>query len=114
MLYLCSNIVHKYNIRLDMHVKLPEQLEEYLQHMVATGLYGSTSEFIRDLIRKHMEEKQKLHNAAFYDAVRAGDEEIALGKAKPFTSKLINNIKETAKRNVRNGTLTNSPEALPK
>ncbi len=96
-----------------MHVKLPEQLEEYLQSMVATGLYGSTSEFIRDLIRKHMEEKQKLHNTAFYNAVRAGDEEIALGKTKPFTSELLDDIKQTAKNNVQNSTLTNSPEALP-
>jgi len=96
-----------------MHVKLPEQLEEYLQDIVATGLYGSTSEFIRDLIRKHMEEKQKLHNTAFYNAVRAGDEEIALGKTTPFTPELMDGIKKRARNNIQNGTLTNSPEALP-
>jgi putative addiction module CopG family antidote len=96
-----------------MHVKLSEQLEEYLQSMVATGLYGSTSEFIRDLIRKHMEENQKLHNMAFYNAIRAGDEDIAFGKTEAFTSELMKGIKQQAKKNLENGTLTNSPEALP-
>lgn len=97
-----------------MHVKLPEQLEEYLHTMVATGLYGSTSEFIRDLIRKHMEEKQKQHNAAFYHAVRAGDEEIALGKTTAFTTELMKDIKQKAKNNIQDGISTHNLGALPK
>lgn len=96
-----------------MHVKLPEQLEEYLQTMVATGLYGSTSEFIRELIRKHMEESRKLHNNAFYNAVRAGDESAALGETTPYTKDLMQGIKAEAKENIKNGTSTDSPEALP-
>lgn len=97
-----------------MHVKLPEQLEEYLQSMVATGLYGSTSEFIRELIRKHMAEQQKLHNATFYNAVRAGDEEIFLGKTEPYTNEFMRGIKEQAEENIKNGRLVKNSEALPK
>lgn len=97
-----------------MHVKLPEQLEEYLQSMVATGLYGSTSEFIRELIRKHMEERLKLHNTAFYNAVRAGDESAILGEKIPYTTDLMKQIKSEAMTNIQNGTLTDSTEALPR
>jgi hypothetical protein len=43
-------------------------------HRLIWSLYGATSEFIQERIRKHMEERLKLHNTAFYNAVRAGDD----------------------------------------
>ncbi|MFT6084533.1 MAG: putative addiction module CopG family antidote [Alphaproteobacteria bacterium] len=97
-----------------MHIKLPEQLEAYLQSMVTSGLYSSTSELIRELIRKDMEVKQNQHNAAFYNAVRAGDESASLGNVVPYTHDLIHNIKRQAIENITNDIPTTSSEALPK
>lgn len=39
-------------------ISLPEPMSEYIDHQVASGLYGNISEYIRDLIRKDQEQKQ--------------------------------------------------------
>jgi antitoxin ParD1/3/4 len=38
---------------------LPESLRTYIDARVATGHYGNTSEYIRELIRKDQEEEAK-------------------------------------------------------
>lgn len=42
-----------------MSFALPESMREYLDNRVATGNYGNTSEYIRDLVRRDQEEQTK-------------------------------------------------------
>lgn len=39
-------------------ISLPDPMSEYIDHQIASGLYGNISEYIRDLIRKDQEQKQ--------------------------------------------------------
>jgi antitoxin ParD1/3/4 len=40
-----------------MHVALPEALRDYVLRRVASGEYGNTSEYIRELIRRDQREQ---------------------------------------------------------
>lgn len=42
-----------------MSFALPEALRKYIDHRVAAGPYGNTSESIRDLIRRDQEEQAR-------------------------------------------------------
>jgi len=39
-------------------ISLPEPMSQYIGLQITSGLYGNTSEYIRDLIRKDQEQKQ--------------------------------------------------------
>jgi antitoxin ParD1/3/4 len=39
-------------------ISLPEPMSQYIDLQITSGLYGNTSEYIRDLIRKDQEQKQ--------------------------------------------------------
>ena len=39
-------------------ISLPEKMNAYVQSQVATGQYGNTSEYIRELIRKDQSSRQ--------------------------------------------------------
>ncbi len=41
-----------------MNVSLPEELKEFVDAQVARGGFGSTSEFVRDLIRREQDRQQ--------------------------------------------------------
>ncbi|MBQ0943485.1 type II toxin-antitoxin system ParD family antitoxin [Ideonella sp. 4Y16] len=41
--------------RATMSFALPESMREYIDQRVATGHYGNTSEYIRDLVRRDQE-----------------------------------------------------------
>lgn len=45
--------------RQTMSFALPESMREYIDHRVASGSYGNTSEYIRDLIRRDQEEQAR-------------------------------------------------------
>lgn len=47
-----------------MHVSLPEDLKAFVDRQVEGGGYGSTSEFVRDLIRRERD-RQQLRNLLF-------------------------------------------------
>ena len=42
-----------------MSFALPEPMRAYIDERVATGHYGNTSEYIRDLVRRDQEEQAK-------------------------------------------------------
>ena len=42
-----------------MSFALPESMREYIDNPVASGNYGNTSEYIRDLVRRDQEEQAK-------------------------------------------------------
>lgn len=39
-------------------ISLPESMSQYIDLQITSGLYGNTSEYIRDLIRRDQEQKQ--------------------------------------------------------
>jgi antitoxin ParD1/3/4 len=44
-----------------MNVSLPDTLRDYIEQQVKTGGYGSSSEYIRDLIRQDQKRKAQEH-----------------------------------------------------
>ncbi len=51
-----------------MNVSLPESLKSYVDYQVANGGYGTSSEYIRDLIRRD-QERNRLKNLLLEGAV---------------------------------------------
>lgn len=96
-----------------MHLNLPEKLEEFAQQQVGEGFYSSTSEYVRELIRKDMKEKTEQHRQAFYAAVKVGDEQLLQGKGTTFDDSTMSTLSQKAQQNVADGTFTNNSEALP-
>ena len=43
-----------------MNISLPEGLKEWAESRVTEGLYSSTSDFIRDLMRRDMEHEERV------------------------------------------------------
>ena len=41
-----------------MNVSLPDELKSYVDDQVGGGAFGSTSEYVRDLIRRDMDRQQ--------------------------------------------------------
>ena len=46
-----------------MNVSLPEPLKRYVDRKVASGVYGSASEFVREAIREKLQRDQELVDA---------------------------------------------------
>ena len=67
-----------------MNVSLPDELKSYVDEQVGDGAYGSTSEYVRDLIRRDRDRQQlrralldgaasplgPIADASFFTAVR--------------------------------------------
>lgn len=58
---------------------LPETMRAYIDARVATGHYGNTSEYIRDLIRKDQAEESRVRLRALIE------EGLASGSGRPLT-----------------------------
>ena len=54
-----------------MNVSLPDELKSYVDDQVGGGAYGSTSEYVRDLIRRDMD-RQQLRRLLLAGAVSQG------------------------------------------
>lgn len=52
-----------------MNVSLPDELRSFVDAQVAEGAYGSTSEYVRELIRRDFERRQL--RAALLDGARS-------------------------------------------
>lgn len=76
-----------------MNISLPDELKQFVDQQVAAGAYGSSSEFLRELIRKQRDVEKlrqmlldgansgpaQLADASFFAEMR----DIAEGRAKP-------------------------------
>lgn len=62
-----------------LNFALPESMRAYIDARVASGHYGNTSEYIRDLIRKDQAEEAKARLRALIE------EGLASGPATPWT-----------------------------
>lgn len=86
-----------------MNVSLTNELEEYVEYKVASGLYGSASEVVRDALRL-MEERDRLLDArldALRDELQRGVTQLREGRSKPLDPDAVQAIKSAGKRRLR-------------
>lgn len=57
-----------------MNVSIPDKLKGWAESRVAEGRYSSTSDYIRDLVRRDQEREEKLHRlrAAIDEGLASG------------------------------------------
>ena len=72
-----------------MNVSIPDKLKGWAESRVAEGRYSSTSDYIRDLVRRDQEQEEKLR------ALRAAIDE---GLASPVTDTTIDDIIERGRK----------------
>lgn len=63
-----------------INISLPEQMRDWVQSQIETGSYSSSSDYVRDLIRKDQDRRDKV--AALQRAI---DDGIASGAAEDFS-----------------------------
>jgi len=58
-----------------MNISLPEQMRDWVQMQINGGAYSSSSDYVRDLIRRDQERKTKLQTlqAAITAGAESGD-----------------------------------------
>ena len=61
-----------------INISLPETLKEYVEHRVTVGGYGTTSEYLRELIR---EDRKRIADEKLEELLMEG---INSGEAKPL------------------------------
>jgi antitoxin ParD1/3/4 len=83
-----------------MNVSLTPELEEFVEHKVASGLYGSSSEVVRDALRL-MEERDRLLDARLEDLrgeVQKGLTQLKEGRSKPLDRSAVERIRSAGSR----------------
>ncbi len=86
-----------------MNVSLTPQLEALIQKKVASGLYNSASEVVREALRM-LEEHDRLRELKFEELrqeVLAGFEQLARGQSTPFDESAIKRIKTRGRKMLR-------------
>lgn len=80
-----------------MHISLTEQQEQWIQTLIQSGHYASTSEVMRHAIRLLQEEAEakQAKLLALREAVKKGADEIERGE---FSEKSVDTIIAEAKR----------------
>jgi putative addiction module CopG family antidote len=79
------------------NISLTAELESYAKNQVASGLYGSISEFVRDSIRMHRQKnlEHQLYLHEMHLELTRASKEIDQNNISPFNMKDI--LKETLK-----------------
>jgi antitoxin ParD1/3/4 len=93
-----------------MHVNLSPEMETYIKGKVSTGFYGNATEVIRDAIRRMQADEERA--AAFRRAVAEGEAELDRGEGTDYTAKRLDEITDTARRNLRSDKPID-PDVLP-
>ena len=79
-----------------MNVSLTPELEKWVQAKVQSGLYGSSSEVVRDALRilhQYEEERSKKLSTLRSD-IQLGLEQLNAGRSKKMDGALIESIKQ--------------------
>lgn len=71
-----------------MNISLPDELKQFVDQQVAAGAYGSSSEFLRELIRQSQRDKA----AAFLQQLIA--EGLTSGLSKPVTAETFEQMRK--------------------
>lgn len=79
-----------------MNVSLTPELEKWVQTKVKSGLYGSSSEVVRDALRiLHQFEEERVRKlSSLKSEIQIGLEQLRAGKSKKMDDSLIQNIKK--------------------
>lgn len=76
-----------------LNISIPEQMREWIDIQVQSGLYANASDYLRDLIR---------HDQSAKDAINLA---LAEGERSGFTDKSVNDIAKRTKAKIKNGDL---------
>ncbi len=88
-----------------MNVSLTRELEQFVEHKVASGLYGSSSEVVRDALRL-MEERDRLLDARLEDLrgeVQKGLMQLKEGRSRSLDRGTIERIRSAGSRRLAFG-----------
>lgn len=79
-----------------MNVSLTPELEKWVQTKVQSGLYGSSSEVVRDALRiLHQFEEERVRKlSSLKSEIQVGLEQLRAGKSKKMDDSLIESIKK--------------------
>jgi len=69
-----------------LNLSLPSEMRQYLDNKASSGVYSTPSEFVRDLIRRHME---KDGDEALLASIQRGLADVAHGRTHPFDAERI-------------------------
>ena len=75
-----------------MNISLPDELKRFVDQQVAEGAYGSSSEYLRELIRQSQRDKA----AAYLRQLIA--EGLASGPAEPIEPDYFDRMRERARK----------------
>ncbi len=83
-----------------MNVSLTDELKRWIDERVASGLYRSSSEVVREAIRvlREREELKELRRAELRRLLRTADADVTAGRVMPFDDDLIEDIKDEGRR----------------
>ena len=79
-----------------MNVSLTPELEKWVQDKVQSGLYGSSSEVVRDALRilYQFEQERVRKLSSLQSEIQIGLEQLKAGKSKKLDDSLIEGIKK--------------------
>jgi antitoxin ParD1/3/4 len=83
-----------------MNLSLTPELEAWIDGRVASGLYRSSSEVVREALRvlREREELKELRKEELRAAIARGARDLEAGDAKPFTNELLAELKAEGRR----------------
>jgi antitoxin ParD1/3/4 len=79
-----------------LNISLPDPLKAYVEERVASGDFGTPSEFIRNLIRQDKEQRRSRLEAELLDALRT--QEIAIAPEELKGRSLVSVLREKLAR----------------
>ena len=79
-----------------LNISLPDPLKSYVEERVASGDYGTPSEFIRNLIRQDKEQRRTHLEAELLDALRT--EHIAISAKDLKSGSLVSVLRKKLAR----------------
>lgn len=79
-----------------MNVSLTPELEKWIQNKVQSGLYGSSSEVVRDALRVlHQFEEERVRKlSSLKSEIQIGLEQLKAERSKKMDESLVENIKK--------------------
>jgi antitoxin ParD1/3/4 len=94
-----------------MHLKFAPVDEKFIKEKVESGFYSSETELVKDAVRHMRQEEERLQR--FQAAVQIGDEQIANGKAVPYSQDLMKKIEHRAVTKARQGKKVKNSDVIP-
>ena len=86
-----------------MNVSLTPELEELVNQKVATGMYNSASEVVREALRllREQDEMKQRRLAELRQQIAIGLEQLRQGRSKPLDENLMEEIKKRGQKRLK-------------